>query len=135
MQKNYVRNIFIVSLFGTAILTAAVTKYMESKSNLNVMNHISAITSSEINKDTLSQQLGPALKSNSLPDQMDFERNGTKQKVSLHYTIDPFLQAYMQKLLKSYSPDYGAFVALDPQTGKVLSMLSFRNASDPRASA
>ena len=124
MQKHKIRNLVIVALFGTALTVAAVTKFTNSKSNLNIVQHLSM--QSEINKDTLSLQLGPALKSNSLPDQIDFDRDGKKQKVSLHYTIDPYLQAYMQKLLKSYSPDYGAFVAMDPQTGKVLSMLSFR---------
>lgn len=124
MQKNKVKKLIIVSLFGTSLLAFAITKYVGSNSNINVLEHVT-LGSAVINKDMLAAQLGAALKSNSMPDQIDFERGGVKQKVSLHYTIDPYLQAYMQKLLKSYSPDYGAFVAVDSQTGKVLSMLSF----------
>lgn len=40
-------------------------------------------------------------------------------------TIDPHLQSQMMKLLKLYKPVGGALVALDPKTGKVLSLAEF----------
>ena len=40
-------------------------------------------------------------------------------------TIDPKLQAQMQKLLAMYKPDDAAVVALDPKTGKVLAMAEY----------
>ena len=40
-------------------------------------------------------------------------------------TIDPKLQAQMQKLLAIYKPEGAAMVALDPKTGKVLAMAEY----------
>jgi hypothetical protein len=39
--------------------------------------------------------------------------------------LDAKLQKTMEALFRSYSPDYGAFVALDAQTGRVLSLISY----------
>lgn len=44
---------------------------------------------------------------------------------SVKYTIEPPLQEEMEKFLDSYHPDYGAFVALDASTGKILSLVSY----------
>jgi peptidoglycan glycosyltransferase len=40
-------------------------------------------------------------------------------------TIDPNLQAQMDKLLKTYKPQGAAMVALDPKTGKVLALSEY----------
>ncbi|MDR3605989.1 MAG: penicillin-binding transpeptidase domain-containing protein [Oligoflexia bacterium] len=44
---------------------------------------------------------------------------------ALKYSFDSGLQDEMVGLMKSYRPDYGAFVAVDAETGRVLSMVSF----------
>ena len=46
-------------------------------------------------------------------------------KTKVEYSFDPSLQTFMQDLIHSYGPDYGAFVAMEADTGKVLSMVSF----------
>jgi cell division protein FtsI/penicillin-binding protein 2 len=43
----------------------------------------------------------------------------------LQYSFDAKLQSQMEDLFRSYGPDYGAFVALDAKTGRVLSLVSF----------
>jgi cell division protein FtsI/penicillin-binding protein 2 len=43
----------------------------------------------------------------------------------VQYSFDPLLQHEMGELFKSYKPDYGAFVAMDASTGRVLSMVSY----------
>ena len=48
-----------------------------------------------------------------------------KLKIKMHYAFDAHLQEAMQTLFKQYHPDYGAFVAMDAQTGQVLSMVSY----------
>ncbi len=126
MQKSKYIKIGVLSLFGTLVVGLGLAQFLGPKVSTNVIETLNSNSHSEINKDFLAQQLSSALKSNSMPEQIEFDRSGAKQKVALHYTIDPYLQAYMQKLLKSYSPDYGAFVAIDSQTGKILSMLSLR---------
>ena len=43
---------------------------------------------------------------------------------TLHLTIDPELQLYAQELLKANQVPWGAVVAIDPKTGKVLALAS-----------
>lgn len=69
-----------------------------------------------------------------LPLQVNLEGKKNSEKddsnrVVVHYTIDDELQATMERLYKQYRPDYGAFAAVDPDTGAVLAMVS--HANDP----
>ena len=41
------------------------------------------------------------------------------------YTLIPEFQSAMEKQFSLYKPDYGAFVALDPKTGAILSLISY----------
>ncbi len=50
-------------------------------------------------------------------------------RVLVHYTIDDELQTTMERLYKQYRPDYGAFAAIDPETGAILAMVS--HSGDP----
>ena len=43
----------------------------------------------------------------------------------VRYSIDLEAQSQMEKLFESYKPDYGAFVALDAETGQILSLVSY----------
>src|SRR5437763_275323 len=43
----------------------------------------------------------------------------------IQYTFDSRLQDEMEGLMRQYRPDYGAFVAVDATTGRVLSMVSY----------
>lgn len=43
----------------------------------------------------------------------------------IHYSIDTSLQSFGLHLLKQYHPEYGALVALQPNTGRVLAMVSY----------
>ena len=43
------------------------------------------------------------------------------------YTFDSEAQSAMEGLFKKYHPDYGAFAAIDAQTGKILSLVSYTN--------
>lgn len=52
--------------------------------------------------------------------------------LTLHYTIDPKLQKTVESYLKKYRVPYGAFVAIDPKTGKVLALVD-HSTRDPEA--
>lgn len=41
------------------------------------------------------------------------------------YTVDPVLQISIQDLFQNYHPPFGAFVALEPKTGKVLALADY----------
>ncbi len=44
--------------------------------------------------------------------------------VSLQYTLDESLQNYVTKIAETVRPDYAAFVAIEPESGKILSLVS-----------
>lgn len=49
----------------------------------------------------------------------------------VNYSIDSSLQKLGFKLMKKYHPKYGAVVAIEPSTGRVLSLVSYANDSVP----
>jgi cell division protein FtsI/penicillin-binding protein 2 len=60
------------------------------------------------------------------PKGMQPEKPGaTTVPVQVRYAFDPELQETMEGLFHSYKPDYGAFVAMDAATGRILSMVSY----------
>lgn len=79
-------------------------------------------------KQDLADVLEQPAKLYEFPSEIDLTwgegRRAQKLKAKVNYTFDPALQNAMEVLLKAYSPDYGAFVALDARTGRVLSMVS-----------
>ena len=84
------------------------------------------------NKSVLSKQLGTAIKINEYPESFSFFVDGAVKKAKVAYTLHEPSQAMMQKLMGQYKPDYGAFVAMDAKTGRILSMVSYSNAKrDP----
>jgi penicillin-binding protein A len=87
----------------------------------------------EERKLTLAQ-ISAALKDENLqdglPTKLNLKDGSNVLSVFPEYTIDPDLQESMVKLFKQYNPDYGAFVAIEAQTGKVLSLISY-NPKDP----
>jgi len=76
-----------------------------------------------------SEQLREAFRvsfatSSEIRDQALLKVGDVEVAANLDLTLDPLLQAEMQSLFGRYRPDYGAFVAMDPQTGKILAMVS-----------
>jgi len=54
--------------------------------------------------------------------------------VTLYYTLDVALQQTMEALFRQYRVPYGAFVAMDPNTGRILALVEYSSApaqSDP----
>lgn len=54
--------------------------------------------------------------------------------VAAVYTIDSDLQTTMEKFFRKYQVPYGVFVAMDPNTGKILALVEY-SAEDPDAEA
>lgn len=80
----------------------------------------------ELTKDKVAAALEHKTSFYEFPSEMELSlKDHDKVKVRIHYSFDPKLQKSMEALFKSYTPDYGAFVAMDAETGKVLSMVSY----------
>lgn len=83
-----------------------------------------------ITKDIIADILTPDLISKNLPEHVrvpvpaihpnaPLEANAL---LKVEYTFVPSLQAEARRLLDRYNPDYGVFVAIEPDTGQVLAM-------------
>lgn len=48
----------------------------------------------------------------------------------IYYTIDPVIQSEVKKTLEEFNVSYGAFVAIEPETGKVIAYADY-SASEP----
>jgi cell division protein FtsI/penicillin-binding protein 2 len=84
-----------------------------------------AIASGALTRDELASALADPTSFYRFPSRIDVPADGTTTPAVVSYAFDPSLQKEMQKLFTSYTPDYGAFVAIDPATGRVLSMVSY----------
>ena len=45
----------------------------------------------------------------------------------IHYSIDTLIQAHVKKLLRQYHPRYAAVAAIDPVTGRMITLVSYTN--------
>jgi len=75
-------------------------------------------------RERIADGLEESLQSNVLPSEIDFRVGETYSRASVAYALDWNHQAFMEKLIGQYRPDYAAFVALDAQTGRILSIVS-----------
>ncbi len=86
-----------------------------------------------ISKELISAQIGTQIRENRFPDEIDLSLDGGRQHAQVDYTLDDSSQEWMEKTISQYKPDFGAFVALDARTGRVLSLVSY-SASQPDSS-
>jgi cell division protein FtsI/penicillin-binding protein 2 len=55
----------------------------------------------------------------------------SKDPMVIHYSLDEHLQRLTRRLLRRYHPRYGAAVALQPATGRILAMVSYTHPDQP----
>jgi len=88
-------------------------------------------SSSFLTKNQVGEFIGDSASFYKFPTEMDVSLEpGKNTHAILQYSFDGNLQAQMEELFRSYGPDYGAFVALDAKTGRVLSLVSFTKSKD-----
>jgi peptidoglycan glycosyltransferase len=86
-----------------------------------------------LTKEKVGEALASSASFYQFPAEMEMSLGGAeKVQTKIHYSFDLKLQKVMEDLFQSYGPDYGAFVAIDATTGRVLSMVSYsRNKIPP----
>lgn len=77
-----------------------------------------------LTKEDIVRGVGEEVSRNHFPGQARFEVGSIPVIARIEYGIQAEEQAYMEKLLSQYRPDYGAFVAVDAKTGRVITMVS-----------
>ncbi len=87
---------------------------------------VAVLSGSSLTKDQLAEFLGSSASFYRFPTEMEVPTSPTeKTRAVMQYSFDHSLQEQMEGLFQSYSPDYGSFVAIDPSTGRILSMVSY----------
>ncbi|MDX9730644.1 MAG: penicillin-binding transpeptidase domain-containing protein [Bdellovibrionales bacterium] len=81
---------------------------------------------SVLSKEDIALRMGTEFANNRFPDIGQFEIGSIPVNAKLRYAFEPTEQAYMEKLLRQYRPDYGVFVAMDAKTGRIITMASRR---------
>jgi len=109
--------IFVVLISGVAYPVFKSLRSVQSSQNrLGGKN--------QVTKEIIADALTEVAINSEFPEEIDWNHHH-KGKVQIRYAIEPKLQKTMKGLFQSYGPDYGAFVALDARTGRVLSLVSF----------
>jgi peptidoglycan glycosyltransferase len=72
---------------------------------------------------SISKSLSPEISKKNFPPELKIPEFSLQAPLKVSYTIDPKLQGEALRILEKYNPDYGIFVALDPETGHVLAMI------------
>ncbi len=78
--------------------------------------------------DEVAEIIEPQVQNGQFTDEIeipDAKEPEHKESLSVEYTIQNDIQSEIQKLFKRYRPDYGAFVAIDADTGEVLNLVSY----------
>ncbi|MBS25269.1 MAG: hypothetical protein CMQ28_06475 [Gammaproteobacteria bacterium] len=86
-----------------------------------------------INKDLIKNTVSQSIAQNRYPKRVVVHRNGKEYVSTIQYTIDDKLQKKVESVFKKWQPDYGVFVAIEPDSGRVLAMANHqrnRNVSE-----
>lgn len=78
-----------------------------------------------LTKEKLANILSGFVPYRQFPTELEVDSGTGPVKAVIEYALDPQLQEQMEGLFRSYKPDYGAFVAVDPATGRILALVSF----------
>src|SRR4051812_7631706 len=78
-------------------------------------------------KARLARAIADGVRTSNYPERVEVptKPGSPNVPVQVRYAFDPQLQQTMEALFKSYRPDFGAFVAVDAATGRILSMVSY----------
>lgn len=86
---------------------------------------------SGVDKNLLAQSLTPYALENEFPDHLPISAGPRLHEATLRYTFEPELNQMLQRIYERYKPDYGAFTAIDAETGAVIAMKSFVKDDEP----
>jgi cell division protein FtsI/penicillin-binding protein 2 len=85
----------------------------------------------DLDASSLVRALTPHLAANRYPEQVLLSAGGQELPATIRYTFDRRLQDTLRRTYDLYDPDYGAFVAINPDTGEILAMYSHTRAGLP----
>ncbi len=107
------------SIFLLVILSVASLLYWRSRK--------SYLESRKLDRALVSQSLAPSFQKLEFPLKVELLLPGTEkvQRAEVEYSLDAQMQSEVEDLLHNFKPDYGAIVAIEPKSGKILAMTSY----------
>ena len=76
-----------------------------------------------INEQVLANVITDSVIKKQLPQTISIPGFQINDPLRVNYTIDKALESKAHSLLKKYNPDYGIFVAINPENGHILAMV------------
>ena len=83
-----------------------------------------------VDRPLVRHTLSRAIDENRYPRKITIRRGNTNYPATVEYTLDPALQDAVKAVFEQYGPDYGVFVALDPDNGEILALVNHRRDGD-----
>ena len=84
-----------------------------------------ALSGGPIEKQQVVERVAPLARAGAFPSAIDVELAGVSITAHVNYTLDARLHDGLAAVYQRYHPDFGAFVAMDPDTGAILTLTSF----------
>ncbi len=75
-----------------------------------------------ITESVIADIISPAVHNKKLPSKISIPGFTTTESLKVNYTIDNDLQLQVNRILQKYNPDFGIFVAISPEDGRILAM-------------
>lgn len=86
----------------------------------------SPIASSQpIAREQIVQRVAPLARAGEFPSAIEVDIDGVVINARVNYTLDASLHDALAAVYRRYRPDFGAFVAIDPESGAIRTLTSF----------
>ena len=79
-----------------------------------------------VDRPLVRHTLARAISANRYPQKITIRRDSKNYPATIQYTLDPELQNTVTQVFNHFDPDYGVFVALDPDNGEILALVNHR---------
>ena len=79
-----------------------------------------------VDRPLVRHTLARAISANRYPQKITIRRDSKNYPATIQYTLDPQLQNTVTQVFNHFDPDYGVFVALDPDNGEILALVNHR---------
>lgn len=79
-----------------------------------------------VDRPLVRHTLARAISANRYPQKISIRRDNKNYPATIQYTLDPQLQNTVVQVFNHFDPDYGVFVALDPDNGEILALVNHR---------
>lgn len=79
-----------------------------------------------VDRPLVRHTLARAISANRYPRKITIRHGNKNYPATIQYTLDPQLQDTVAQVFNHFDPDYGVFVALDPDNGEILALVNHR---------